>query len=163
MTERRVIVTGAAGFIGFHLTRRLLDDGATVLGLDNLNSYYDPALKRARLAQIQGRNGFAFAEADIADGDRVTALFEEFRPTEVVNLAAQAGVRYSLTHPRAYVAPTSTAFSPSSRPAAPTPSATSSMPRRAPFTAPTARCRSRRPIGWTGRCRSTRRRSARTS
>ena len=102
--KRRVIVTGAAGFIGFHLTRRLLDDGVTVLGIDNLNPYYDPALKRARLARIEGRNGFSFAEADIADGDRIGALFEEFRPTEVVTLAAQAGVRYSLTHPRAYVA-----------------------------------------------------------
>jgi UDP-glucuronate 4-epimerase len=102
-TEQRVIVTGAAGFIGFHLARRLLDGGVPVVGVDNLNDYYDPALKRARLARLEGRNGFAFVQADIADYDRIRATFEEFRPTEIVHLAAQAGVRYSLDHPRAYV------------------------------------------------------------
>jgi UDP-glucuronate 4-epimerase len=101
--SRRVIVTGAAGFVGFHLTARLLDEGIPVLGIDNLNPYYDPALKRARLARLEGRDGFAFEAADLADPGRIRALFEDFAPTEVVNLAAQAGVRYSLDNPRAYL------------------------------------------------------------
>ena len=101
--SRRVIVTGAAGFVGFHLAARLLDEGVPVLGIDNLNPYYDPALKRARLARLEGRDGFSFEAADLAEPERIRALFEDFAPTEVVNLAAQAGVRYSLDNPRAYL------------------------------------------------------------
>ena len=97
-----VLVTGAAGFIGYHVARRLLEAGQTVVGLDNVNAYYDPALKRARLAQLAGFAGFQFAELDLADRERIAALFAEHRFPVVVHLAAQAGVRYSLDHPFAY-------------------------------------------------------------
>ena len=98
-----ILVTGSAGFIGFNLSRRLLDRGETVVGLDNLNSYYDPTLKAARLALLEGRAGYRHARIDLADRDSVAALFAEVRPTAVINLAAQAGVRYSLECPEAYV------------------------------------------------------------
>jgi UDP-glucuronate 4-epimerase len=99
----RILVTGAAGFIGFHLSRRLLARGDEVVGLDNLNPYYDPRLKEARLAQLQGDPGFRFARMELADPGAVAGLFREVRPERVVNLAAQAGVRYSLKNPHAYV------------------------------------------------------------
>lgn len=98
-----VLVTGAAGFIGLHVCRRLLRDGHRVVGLDNLNDYYDPALKRARLAQLDGEGGFAFERADIADAAAVDAAFRTHRPEYVIHLAAQAGVRYALSKPFAYV------------------------------------------------------------
>ena len=98
-----VLVTGAAGFIGFHLARRLLDDGVTVVGLDNLNAYYDVNLKHDRLKQLEEREGFTFAEIDLADRDALQALFRKRSFDVVVNLAAQAGVRYSLENPYAYV------------------------------------------------------------
>lgn len=97
-----VIVTGAAGFIGMHLCRRLLADGRSVVGIDNLNDYYDPRLKRARLAALAGFEGFSFHEADVADRAAIDALFDTHRPQQVVHLAAQAGVRYALTNPMAY-------------------------------------------------------------
>lgn len=96
------VVTGAAGFIGMHVCRRLLEAGASVVGIDNLNDYYDPALKRARLAQLKDFEGFTFHEADVADRAAMDALFERHRPERVVHLAAQAGVRYALTNPMAY-------------------------------------------------------------
>jgi UDP-glucuronate 4-epimerase len=99
-----ILVTGSAGFIGFHLTRRLLERGDDVVGLDNLNPYYDPALKAARLAMLEGFKGYRHARLDLADRDPVLALFQAVRPTGVVNLAAQAGVRYSLEKPEAYAA-----------------------------------------------------------
>jgi UDP-glucuronate 4-epimerase len=98
-----ILVTGSAGFIGFHLSRRLLDAGEAVLGLDNLNSYYDPKLKAARLEILEGYAGYRHAKLDLADRDGMRALFAEHKPTAVVNLAAQAGVRYSLENPEAYV------------------------------------------------------------
>ncbi len=98
----RVLVTGCAGFIGFHVAKRLLDDGKHVTGLDNTNEYYDVNLKRARLAQLTGRPGFRFVWADLADRARLERLFEEEPFDCVIHLAAQAGVRYSLTHPHAY-------------------------------------------------------------
>lgn len=98
-----VLVTGAAGFIGMHVSRRLLAEGHRVVGVDSLNDYYDPALKQARVAQIEGKAGFGFHRLDIADAQGVDALFRKTRPQHVVHLAAQAGVRYALSRPFAYV------------------------------------------------------------
>lgn len=101
--QKTVIVTGAAGFIGSHVAAALLDRGDRVVGIDNLNDYYDVGLKRARLARLTERAGFQLVEADIADRDKIPALFADAAPDGVVHLAAQAGVRYSLTNPYAYV------------------------------------------------------------
>jgi UDP-glucuronate 4-epimerase len=98
-----ILVTGAAGFIGYHVARRLLEAGRTVVGLDNLNAYYDPALKQARLAQLSGFPRFRFEKRDLADREGIAALFAAHRFPAVVHLAAQAGVRYSLIDPYAYV------------------------------------------------------------
>jgi UDP-glucuronate 4-epimerase len=98
----KVLVTGAAGFIGMHVCRALLARGDEVLGIDNLNDYYDPALKHARLAHLQSHPGFKFERLDIAGTSTMQALFERGGFTRVVHLAAQAGVRYSVTHPHAY-------------------------------------------------------------
>jgi UDP-glucuronate 4-epimerase len=98
-----VLVTGAAGFIGMHVCQALLTRGDEVLGVDNLNDYYDPGLKHARLDQLRDRAGFSFEQLDIAATEAVQALFRRHAFTRVVNLAAQAGVRHSLTHPHAYV------------------------------------------------------------
>src|SRR5258708_6232665 len=98
-----ILVTGAAGFIGYHVARRLLGEGRAVVGLDNLNAYYDPALKQARLAELARFAAFRFERCELADRDRVAALFAEYRFPDVVHLAAQAGVRYSLVDPHAYV------------------------------------------------------------
>ncbi|WP_322573240.1 NAD-dependent epimerase [Trichlorobacter lovleyi] len=99
----RILVTGAAGFIGFHLCQRLLARGDAVLGLDNLNSYYDVSLKQARLAQLHPHPGFSFVQADLADRPAVERLFSSEPFELVIHLAAQAGVRYSLENPHAYV------------------------------------------------------------
>lgn len=98
-----VLVTGIAGFIGFHLTLRLLTEGVKVVGVDVVNDYYDPALKEARLAQILGHPNLDFRRQNLADRDATAALFAEQPYDAVIHLAAQAGVRYSLTHPHAYV------------------------------------------------------------
>jgi len=98
-----ILVTGAAGFIGFHVAKRLLDRGERLLGIDNLNPYYDPKLKEARLAQLQKSRAFTFVHADVADTDTVQDLFGEYQPQRVVHLAAQAGVRYSVENPYAYI------------------------------------------------------------
>ena len=99
----KVLVTGSAGFIGASLSRRLLERGDEVVGIDNLNDYYDVGLKRARLAQLTAFPRFTDVRLDIADRAGVAALFDREKPQRVVNLAAQAGVRYSLTNPHAYV------------------------------------------------------------
>ncbi|MSQ48857.1 MAG: NAD-dependent epimerase [Betaproteobacteria bacterium] len=99
----RVLVTGAAGFIGMHACQRLLERGHEVFGIDNLNAYYDPALKRARLEQLRPFPGFAFEKLDIAAAPALATVFEPQRFDAVLHLAAQAGVRYSLENPMAYV------------------------------------------------------------
>jgi UDP-glucuronate 4-epimerase len=100
---RPVLITGTAGFIGFHVARALLDTGTAVVGVDNVNDYYDPGLKEARLREIDGRPGFAFHRLDLMDRTATAALFAASRPIRVIHLAAQAGVRYSLTNPHAYI------------------------------------------------------------
>jgi len=103
MAASPILVTGAAGFIGFHVAQRLLAEGRSVIGIDNLNAYYDPKLKEARLAEL-GRDGaFRFHKLDLNDRDGMAALFAEHRFAQVVHLAAQAGVRHSLTAPRDYI------------------------------------------------------------
>jgi UDP-glucuronate 4-epimerase len=99
----KVLVTGAAGFIGFHLTLQLLARGDEVVALDSLNDYYDVVLKEARLARLMGRTGFRFVKLDLADREGMAGLFAEEKFDKVVNLAAQAGVRYSLENPHAYI------------------------------------------------------------
>ena len=100
----KVLVTGAAGFIGYHVARRLAETKrCEVLGVDNLSSYYDVALKRARLAELEPLDSFRFLQSDFADGEKFTALVKHFRPDYVVHLGAQPGVRHSVTHPEAYV------------------------------------------------------------
>lgn len=98
-----ILITGAAGFIGMHLTQALLARGEQVVGLDNLNDYYDPALKQARLAQLLDHPGFTFEHVDITDRAILPALFRRLRPARIVHLAAQVGVRHSITHPHAFV------------------------------------------------------------
>jgi UDP-glucuronate 4-epimerase len=100
---KRILTTGAAGFIGFHTCRRLQASGARVLGVDDLNAYYDVALKQARLTRLEGLDGFGFERCDVADKARVLALVAAFKPHYVVHLAAQAGVRFSLQDPAAYL------------------------------------------------------------
>ncbi len=99
----RVLVTGAAGFIGSHLSHRLVERGDEVLGYDNLNNYYDPALKQARLDRLLPRPGFSFVQGSLEDRGTLERAFANFIPQRVVNLAAQAGVRYSLENPHAYI------------------------------------------------------------
>ncbi len=98
-----VLVTGAAGFIGYHLAEALLARGDRVIGVDNVNDYYDVRLKEARLARLSQKPAFRFHRVDLVDGEALRAVFDAERPTRVVNLAAQAGVRYSLENPGAYV------------------------------------------------------------
>ncbi len=97
-----IIVTGAAGFIGLHVAERLLDRGETVVGVDNFNTYYDPALKAARAARLNGRTGFTMVRLDIAEHEALLELVKSSGAKRVVHLAAQAGVRYSIEHPFAY-------------------------------------------------------------
>lgn len=99
----RVLVTGAAGFIGSQVTSRLLTRGDEVIGVDNLNDYYDPALKRARIARFANSDAYTDIRADVADADAIGRVFEQHKPKRVIHLAAQAGVRYSITHPQSYI------------------------------------------------------------
>jgi UDP-glucuronate 4-epimerase len=103
MSDHAILVTGAAGFIGFHVARQLLAGGRSVVGLDSLNDYYDPALKRSRLNILREDSRFSFAHADLADRHATRELFAKHRFPAVVHLAAQAGVRHSIDHPHAYV------------------------------------------------------------
>jgi len=101
--DRPILVTGAAGFIGYHVARRYLEAGRRVVGVDNLNAYYDPALKQARLAALGEYDGFIFRKTDVADAAGMATIFEAHEPRLVVHLAAQAGVRHSLHAPHDYI------------------------------------------------------------
>lgn len=101
--SKTILVTGAAGFIGFHLSKRLLEDGYRIIGFDNINDYYDVNLKYARLEILKPYENFTFIKGDLADANAVNNLFEEYSPAIVVNLAAQAGVRYSIDNPKVYI------------------------------------------------------------
>jgi UDP-glucuronate 4-epimerase len=109
-TTPPILVTGAAGFIGYHVARRLLERGESVLGLDNLNNYYDVRLKKARLAQLKPFKQFRFVKLDLVERKKVSVLFTRHRFTRVVHLGAQAGVRYSLVNPHAYTDSNVTGF-----------------------------------------------------
>lgn len=105
LAHKKILVTGAAGFIGANLSQRLLDEveDVKVIGLDSVNDYYDVSIKEYRLQQLSGYPAFTFIKGNIADKELVTSVFEQYKPAIVVNLAAQAGVRYSITNPDAYV------------------------------------------------------------
>ncbi|WP_155897882.1 NAD-dependent epimerase [Methanocorpusculum bavaricum] len=103
MSLNTILITGAAGFIGFHLSKRLLESGVQVVGYDNINSYYDPSLKYARLDILKEFQNFTFIKGDLANKEDVESVFTDYKPAIVVNLAAQAGVRYSIDNPQVYV------------------------------------------------------------
>ena len=100
---QKILITGAAGFIGYHLSRSLLKDGAIILGIDNLNNYYDTDLKEQRLKRLKGFKNFTFKKIDLIDEKKLNNVFLNFNPSIVIHLAAQAGVRYSIENPRAYL------------------------------------------------------------
>ncbi len=101
--SRKILVTGAAGFIGFHLSRRILEEGGEVIGFDNVNDYYEVSLKESRLDILNKYEKFTFIKGNLADRDTVWNLFETYSPDIIINLAAQAGVRYSIDNPDAYI------------------------------------------------------------
>ena len=101
--NQTVLVTGAAGFIGFYLSERLLKEGVTVVGFDSVNDYYDPKLKQARLSILEKYDNFSFVKGNLADKEAIFDIMKKYQPEIVVNLAAQAGVRYSITNPDAYI------------------------------------------------------------
>jgi UDP-glucuronate 4-epimerase len=107
----KILITGAAGFIGMHTTKKLLERGDNVIGVDNLNDYYDPKLKESRLEILRSYGNFKFIPADIADAGKVDVIFSKENPQRVINLAAQAGVRYSLKNPSVYIQSNMVGFS----------------------------------------------------
>ena len=141
MADGPILVSGAAGFIGFHVAKRLLQDGRDVVGLDNMNAYYDPALKEARRTELDKSRQFRFVKLDLADREGMAALFKENRFSAVVHLAAQAGVRYSLVDPFAYVDANLTGFTTFSKAAATMAAAICCMRHRHRFTALIRKCR----------------------
>lgn len=106
----KILITGAAGFIGFHLSKKLLDLSYQVIGIDNLNNYYDPSIKKSRIEILNRHNNFIFQKVDLKDKESVDKIFETYQPTHVINLAGQAGVRYSIENPNAYLESNLTGF-----------------------------------------------------
>lgn len=102
-TQKTYLITGGAGFIGFHLSKRLLEAGASVVGFDNMNDYYEVSLKEARLKELENYEKYTFVKGDLADKEAVDGVFEKYKPQITVNLGAQAGVRYSIDNPESYV------------------------------------------------------------
>lgn len=110
MSVEKILVTGAAGFIGYHLSKRLCDDGFEVIGIDNMNDYYDVTLKEARLNQLKALAGFQFHKIDLLDSNALDQIVKNNQVSKIVHLAAQAGVRYSLDNPKAYIDSNISAF-----------------------------------------------------
>ena len=110
MKQKMILITGSVGFVGFHLSKKLLEQGNTIIGFDNVNDYYDINLKHSRLEILEKYENFTFIKGDLADNEAITNLFEKYRPEIVVNLAAQAGVRYSIENPKAYMDSNVTGF-----------------------------------------------------
>lgn len=105
MDNPTILITGTAGFVGFHMAKRLSKDlpAARIIGIDNINAYYDPRLKEARLEELKSCPNVTFQKLDLADRDGMAQLFETYKPSVVIHLAAQAGVRYSIENPHAYI------------------------------------------------------------
>ena len=104
--NKNILVTGAAGFIGFHLCKKLIENGIRIIGIDYINDYYDIELKKKRLeilSQTSSKNNWQFLKTDLIDKDQLLQIFQDYKPETVINLAAQAGVRYSIENPRAYI------------------------------------------------------------
>ena len=101
--NKRILITGSAGFIGYHISKKLLEKNWTVLGIDAMTSYYDPLLKESRNAELANYSEYSFHVANLEDNVFITKIFQEFRPRIVIHLAAQAGVRYSIDNPTSYV------------------------------------------------------------
>ena len=104
--NKNILVTGAAGFIGFHLCKKLIKNGIKIIGIDNINDYYDIELKKKRLeilSQTSSKNNWQFLKTDLIDKDQLLQIFQDHKPETVINLAAQAGVRYSIENPIAYI------------------------------------------------------------
>ena len=100
--SKKILITGAAGFIGYHASKALLEEGFEVLGIDNINDYYSTDLKKFRLQDIRNHNKFNFLQQDLIDADKLSKTVDSFKPDVVIHLAAQAGVRYSLKNPKSY-------------------------------------------------------------
>lgn len=154
MDYKTVFITGASGFIGSNLAKRILttESDKKVIGLDNMNDYYDVRIKEARLAELQKFENYTFIKGNLADKALINSIFEQYHPNIVVNLGAQAGVRYSITNPDAYIESNMIGFYNILEPAATTLWSIWCMHLPRLYTAATRRCRTARMIRWTIQC-----------